>query len=192
MPRPKKTAAPLTLGEFDRLAESVSELIERMRATLMAHAPSLDAMARLESAGFFTRPGAAGATPKRLAPKAAERANGVHGNGGHAAPKGRRRRESRIEPAKIVAAVKAGGTAGRTSGEIAKALDLDIEPLRHQLYVLRDAGALKMVGKLGGAKYVVADGKAKTKPATPSKSAAKKKAAKNAPKETPTGAAAAS
>lgn len=156
MPRKARSATPLSLSEFDKLTVGLTELFSRLRVTLASNAEAQAIVDRLTSAGFLppSRPGRAAAAAKAPAAVAAT---------GGRRKRGRRRRP--IDSDKVIAAVKKGGAAGQTSGQIATTLGIPVDRLRFQLYTLRDSGALKMLGDKSTAKYVVAPAKASAAPA---------------------------
>jgi hypothetical protein len=168
MPRKPKSATPLTLSEFDKLADGLTELFSRLRFTLSSNSEAQAVVDRLTRAGFLP-PQRGGGRP------AAKAAPAPSAETGKRRKRGRRR--SKIDGDKILAAVKKGGAAGQTSGQIANTLGIPVERLRFQLYTMRDSGALKMIGDKSTAKYVVASGGG-------AKPAAAKPAAAAAPKKT--------
>jgi hypothetical protein len=167
MPRKPRSATPLSLSEFDKLTSTFTELFTRLRFTLSSNAEAQEIVDRLTRAGFLpgttSRPG----RPAKAAPSASP-----------ATAKGRRRgrRRQRIDNEKIVAAVKKGGGAGQTSGQIADTLGVPVDRLRFQLYTMRDSGVLKMIGDKSTAKYVVQGG-------APAAAAAKPASTSPAPKK---------
>jgi hypothetical protein len=181
MPRAKKPSATLTLSEFNKLESAVMHLFGQVRAALTDSEEHRQLVERLAQAGFL--PASKATTKAVSAPSPKSAANGVG-----TARRRRRRQHSPIDPSKIVAAVKKAGAAGRTTGQIAVELGVDAEPLRHRLYELRDGGTLTMIGKMGGAKYVLASAKGSpsdksVKRAKPAKRGKAKKQAKPASKE---------
>lgn len=151
MPRRKLDhgSSPLTLGELDRLEAAIGNLFARVRSALDGGASESHALVeRLERAGFFAPAGGNGGGGRRAqagaAPKQARR---------------RRRRHEPIDTGKVIAALKKAGGDGQTSGQLATALKIPTERLRFELYKLRDAGQIRMTGKMSQARYFAGDAK---------------------------------
>jgi hypothetical protein len=175
MPRKPRSATPLTLSELDKLTGSITELFSRLRVTLSSNAEAQAIVDRLTRAGFLSP---AARRPGRPPGKAAAAAPAPAATGKR---KKRGRRRQPIDGEKILSAVKKGGAAGQTSGQIATTMGVPVDRLRFQLYTLRDSGALKMLGSKSTAKYVLASGKAAA--AAPAKKGRKKKGANGVSKK---------
>lgn len=81
----------------------------------------------------------------------------------------RRRRHSPIDRAAVLKIVRSAGKKGFAAGRIAERLRVDVSRIRPVLWQMRDAGQLRMTGKLALARYHLPDSSARNRSGTRTK-----------------------